>query len=135
MRRILLYRNGETAAEVVRDVGNYREWFGRVLGERAALHLHLAWQQPRPEHAGFDGVVLTGSPLSLVEPTPWMDEAARFVVDAAAAGVPLLGVCFGHQLVGRAFGGQVRKNPRGWEAGTHEVELTDDGRRDRLFDR
>src|SRR5437879_4048083 len=112
MRRILLYRNGETAAEVVRDVGNYRDWFGRVLGERAHLHLHLAYEDPRPDHTGFDGMVLTGSPLSLVEPTSWMEESARFVLDAAATGIPVLGVCFGHQLVGYAWGGQVRKNPR-----------------------
>lgn len=134
-RRLLLYRNGPTAPQVVADVGDYFEWFTRVIGDRAEVIAHWAQSEPRPplQSSGFDGVVLTGSPLSLVEPAPWMDEASEFTRQTAAAGIPVLGVCFGHQLLGYAWGGRVRVNPRGWEAGTHEVELTPAGRTDPLF--
>ena len=134
MRRLLLYKTGETDRQLVCDIGDYEAWFGRVLGEACTLEMHRAFEAPHHRIEGYDGLLITGSPRSLVEPEPWMDDAAAFVRKAASAGVPVLGVCFGHQLLGYAYGGRVRMNPNGWEVGTVEVDLTDEGRRDPLFD-
>jgi GMP synthase (glutamine-hydrolysing) len=62
-----------------------------------------------------------------------MDDAADLVVRARDAGVPVLGVCFGHQLLGYTFGGRVVRNPLGWEIGSFDVTLSDEGRGDPLF--
>jgi GMP synthase (glutamine-hydrolysing) len=50
-----------------------------------------------------------------------------------ARSTPVLGVCFGHQLLAQALGGAVERNPAGPEVGTWAVELTPEGRRDPLF--
>ena len=134
MRNLLLYKTGETDRQLVCDIGDYEGWFGRVLGEEVSLELHRAFDAPHHRLSGYDGLIITGSPRSLVEPEPWMDQAAEFIRRAADAGVPVLGVCFGHQLLGYAYGGRVRMNPNGWEVGTVEVELNERGRRDPLFD-
>jgi GMP synthase (glutamine-hydrolysing) len=133
--RILLYKTGQTDPTLVPDIGCYEKWFTRVLGGGYDIEVHLAFDKPLHTLAGYDGMVVSGSPRSLVagHVEPWMDDAAEFVRRAAAAGVPVLGVCFGHLLIGYAFGGRIRQNPNGWEVGTVDIEVTDDGARDPLF--
>ncbi|MGH7296683.1 MAG: glutamine amidotransferase, partial [Polyangiaceae bacterium] len=72
------------------------------------------------------GFVITGSSASVTERAPWMLRAEGLVREIEAAGAPLLGICFGHQMVAQALGGEVRRNPRGREIGTVRVERAAD---------
>jgi GMP synthase (glutamine-hydrolysing) len=74
----------------------------------------------------FDGVIVTGSAASVTERAPWMLETERRLAECVRAGVPLFGVCFGHQMLAQALGGEVQRNPRGREIGTVSFELTGD---------
>ena len=71
----------------------------------------------------FDGYLITGSRFSAYDDEPWIDDLSAFVRDVADAGVPLVGICFGHQLLAHALGGEVREAETGWGVGPHEVVI------------
>lgn len=132
--RLLLALPGSLPARLRGESGDFDGWFERALGglpvELTAARIDGAGPLPDGEH---DGVIVAGSLASLTSPEPWMDEAATWLRRRVESGAAVLGVCFGHQLLGYAFGAAVVRNPRGPELGTVEVELTPEGLQDPLF--
>jgi GMP synthase (glutamine-hydrolysing) len=64
---------------------------------------------------------------------PWSVAIERWIPSLLAAGVPFLGICYGHQLLARAAGGEVGFHPRGKEIGTVVVNCLPVAANDRLF--
>ncbi|MDY7228631.1 glutamine amidotransferase [Hyalangium rubrum] len=136
MKNVLLLKAGEAAASVRLSVGDYDRWFLQTLGLSGyrfdIVAAHQGAKLPT-DISGYDAVMMTGSPLSVTRLEPWMERAAELMVGAEERGIPVLGVCFGHQLLAHAYGGRVVRNPQGREIGTVEVRLTEHGRADPLF--
>lgn len=125
--RILLLQTGSAPPTSGQEYG---QLFGQALGVEPVLADARLGEFPDEEWAG---VVITGSAYSTYEELDWLGPCEDFLRRLAARGVPLYGVCFGHQLLAQAFGGKVERCPNGWELGTCRVELTDSGRQDPLF--
>jgi GMP synthase-like glutamine amidotransferase len=70
-----------------------------------------------------EAVLITGSPAGVYDSTPWMDPLRVFIREAFATRKPMVGVCFGHQIIADALGGQVRKSEKGWGIGRHTYEV------------
>lgn len=131
MKRVLVVRTGRPHPPVAARLGGFAAWFARHLAPLVELEEADA-RAPLPPPGRFDGLLLTGSLDSVTAWTPWMEATAHWALGAARTR-PVLGVCFGHQLLGRALGARVERNPRGPEAGTRVVHLTEAGLADPLF--
>ncbi|MFC6873872.1 type 1 glutamine amidotransferase [Halobellus marinus] len=83
----------------------------------------------RPADLGFDGVVVTGSRASVYWDRDWIRPLVEYVADAHERGLPILGVCYGHQVLASALGGHVEGMGE-YELGYREVRRTAD---DELF--
>ncbi len=128
--RLVVVQTGTTQLH-----GDYPRWFERALGmELAVVRAHAGEAlSPALDRLHPRGIIVSGSPLSVTEEAPWMLQLGEDLLRVGARGTPVLGVCFGHQLLARAAGGAVAQNPRGREIGTVRVQLTEAGRKDPLF--
>lgn len=70
-----------------------------------------------------DGWIVTGSPHGVYEALPWMAALKTFLLACDAATRPVVGLCFGHQILAEAHGGRVEKVARGYALGPHTYRL------------
>jgi GMP synthase (glutamine-hydrolysing) len=107
-------------AELIRQAApafGTRPWLAHDVRELATL----------PDLFAAEAVIITGSALSVTDPLPWKEPVSAALRELVHAEVPVLGICFGHQLLGHALGGRVGSNPRGREMGTVPLSvLVDD---------
>jgi GMP synthase-like glutamine amidotransferase len=78
---------------------------------------------PAPEPG--DALLITGSPAGVYEPHEFIAPLCDRIRDFAAARAPMVGICFGHQIMAHALGGQVEKSVRGWGVGVHVYDVLD----------
>jgi GMP synthase-like glutamine amidotransferase len=76
-----------------------------------------------PDPKTLEAVLITGSPFGVYDDTPWMLSLMSFIRQADAAGVPQVGICFGHQAIAKALGGDVDKSDKGWGIGRHAYHV------------
>jgi GMP synthase-like glutamine amidotransferase len=82
-------------------------------------------EQPLPQQAGdYSGLAFMGGPMSVNDELPWIPQALALIRQAVKQGIPVLGHCLGGQLMAKALGGEVRKNPVK-EIGWSEVKVED----------
>ncbi len=133
MKSLVIIKTGQTYPEIKADHGDFEHWFLTGL-EHPGLTLSVhnpAAGETLPSTP--DGVVITGSPAMVSDREPWSELTALWLRTMMDQGVPLLGVCYGHQLLAHACGGLVGYRPMGREMGTLAVQLEDAARDDALF--
>lgn len=127
--KITVLETGRAPGRLADDFPLYPEMFAALLGGTdpglAFETVSLVDGAGLPDPRGLEAALITGSPSGVYDQTSWMDPLRAFVRAAAEAGTPMIGVCFGHQIIADALGGDVRKSEKGWGVGRHAYDIVD----------
>ena len=115
---------------------NVTAWFKKALKPLDKFQLRTVY----PESSGLskcfdlaDAIILSGSPRNAWASDYSTLRLMKLLQQYTEKQKPILGVCYGHQLLARAFGSQVQPNPLGWKVGIDSIHLTSEGKSSPLF--
>ncbi len=130
----LIIQTGQPIASMRRHRG-FAHWIRVAAGldPDDAITIDVQGGQALPSRGGFAGAIVTGSGAMVTDREAWSERTAAWLRDAAHAGMPLFGICYGHQLLAHALGGDVGDHPQGREMGTVEIQLHPTAADDALF--
>ena len=123
--RIGILQCGQSPAQLKDKLGDYPDMFERLLDGRG-----FEFQTWNVEEMDFptnihdaEGWLLTGSRHGAYEDHPFIPPLEDFIRRAYEVPVPLVGICFGHQIIAQALGGKVIKHPGGWVVGAQDYDF------------
>jgi GMP synthase-like glutamine amidotransferase len=125
--RIGILETGEVHPDLLEKHGDYPRMFADLLGavdptlEFSTIRV-VAGESPSDPHDA-DAWLITGSRHGVYDDLPWIGPLKDFVRACRAADVPMVGICFGHQILAEALGGRAEKSDKGWGLGVQSYEV------------
>ncbi len=126
--KLTIIQTGEVPVLLRDRFGPYRKMFETMFdgtGQGFSYDMvAVSDGEPFPDPGVLEGIVITGSAAGVYDDYPWLDPLRAFIRDAYGRQTPMLGVCFGHQIMADALGGDVRKSEKGWGLGRHSYGVS-----------
>ncbi len=135
MKKLIIIKAGSTFPIIQQVSGDFDDWVinGTGLSDIAISVVNVAENAVLPPTDNVLGVIITGSHAMVTDRELWMQALEVWLREVFECNIPLLGICFGHQILAVAMGGYSDYHPNGREIGTVSIRLTPEGKQDRLL--
>lgn len=136
MAPVLIIHTGEATETLRERFGGYARQLQQVAGlSDAETEIACVFRGEMPREANsYRAALITGSPAMVTDREAWSEQTADWLRNAAEQGLPMFGVCYGHQLLAHALGGEVGYNPLGRALGTQALEKSPAATTDSLLE-
>ncbi|WP_145105403.1 type 1 glutamine amidotransferase [Cereibacter sediminicola] len=123
-----ILQTGEAPDVLSGEMGDYPDMFRRLLDEKGLeFRTYRVMEMEFPASVTeCDGWLITGSRHGVYEDHAFIPPLETFIREAREARVPMVGICFGHQIIAQALGGRVERSEKGWAVGPTAYDFGDD---------
>ena len=135
MKTIIVMIAGNASSHIENNVGSKREWYLQRLSHfnYNIKFIEIFENSFEYDFTEDDAWIITGSEYSVYDNIDWLKSFKTILLEAINNNIPILGICFGHQLLAEVLNGKVEKNTNGWEVGYSPINLTNNGLNSKLF--
>ena len=132
--KLLIISAGPGMDEIRNLYGHAIDWISSFLTVPSLdISINHIYKNETFDSSKYDAWIITGSAFSVTDNNQWMSTLKDKIRYGYNNSIPMLGICFGHQIISSALGGEVKKNTKGWELGSHKVNFSKKGKESLLF--
>lgn len=124
MKYIYVLKTGNTFPTTKKSFGDFEDWIVAFLkkSKNKIKTIDIASGQKLPNLNSAGGFIITGSHSMVTDELVWSVRLEKYIKKIASKKIPLLGICYGHQLIAKALGGKSDFNKKGKEIGMVQIK-------------
>ena len=132
--KLLIISAGPGIDQIRDQYGHATDWISNLVSSsNIQIDINNIYANEDFDESSYDGWIITGSASSVIDNHDWIKVLKNKIIYASKSSIAILGICFGHQIISSALGGDIVHNPKGWELGSYKLKITEAGLSSKLF--
>ncbi len=134
-KKIYILKLGSTYKDIKKKYGDFDEWIvkGLNIDPKKVNIIRINEGEEIRDFRNCNGVILTGSHYMVTQNKGWSVKVEKWIPKLIQRNIPLLGICYGHQLIAKSLNGGVSYNKEGEKSGCIKISLTENSKNDPIF--